>query len=172
MLKILYICTHNCCRSILSEVISNHDAKGYLECRSAGSHPFGKVHPLTLQYLQEAGYSINGVCSQSWDEFESFSPDIVITVCDSAAHGSCPVWFGKALQLHWELADPSLVEGTDEQKGWAFKSTISLIQKRVNWLAERSHLPLSTLLKEISQVGAVLKHQHALVDFSNIDGGL
>lgn len=131
MLKILYICTHNRCRSILSEALTNHLSDGTLEARSAGSQPVGEVHPLSLKYLAEAGVSTDGLSSQSWDEFEQYAPDIVVTVCDSAAAETCPVWFGDTVQVHWGLADPSKLEGSDEEKADAFRATIAEISQRV-----------------------------------------
>lgn len=135
-MKVLYICTHNRCRSILSEAITNHFSAGKIEARSAGSQPSGEVHPLSLKYLTEAGISIKGLKSESWDGFEEFSPDLVVTVCDSAANESCPVWFGKAVKVHWGLVDPSKLDGTDEEKGVAFRNTIEEVKERVVSLME------------------------------------
>ena len=129
--KVLYICTHNRCRSILSEAISNYTSAKTIEARSAGSQPVGEVHPLSLKYLEEAGISTAGLQSQSWHEFQEWAPDVVITVCDNAAGETCPVWFGKAIRLHWALKDPSKVEGSDEEKATAFRQTIDLVKSRV-----------------------------------------
>ena len=90
-MKILYICTHNRCRSILSEAITNHASQGVIEAKSAGSQPVGEVHPLSIKYLAQSGIATSGLTSQSWDEFEAFAPDVVVTVCDSAAGETCPV---------------------------------------------------------------------------------
>lgn len=157
MLKILYICTHNRCRSIMSEAISNQDGGPEIQTRSAGSQPAGEVHPLTLKYLKEAGYNVDGLKSESWNEFNSFTPDIVVTVCDSAAQESCPLWLGDALQLNWELADPSSVRGTEEQKKWAFRNTIELIKKRVQLVNEIQHLTPDQFVQKLLGVGARLK---------------
>ncbi|MCF2948384.1 arsenate reductase ArsC [Paraglaciecola aquimarina] len=134
-MKILYICTHNRCRSILSEAITNHYADGKIAAKSAGSQPVGEVHPLSIKYLQEAGISTDGLISQSWDEFEDFEADIVVTVCDSAAGESCPVWFGNSVKVHWGLADPSKLEGSEEELANAFRDTIEQIKQRVEQLA-------------------------------------
>ena len=150
-MKILYICTHNRCRSILSEAITNYVAGDKITARSAGSQPSGAVHPLSLQYLTEAGVPTEGLTSQSWDEFESFEPDVVVTVCDSAASESCPVWFGKSVKVHWGLSDPSKVEGSDEQKAVAFRACISEITERVNKL-----LPLAELSASPAELKAAL----------------
>ena len=53
-MKILYICTHNRCRSILCEAITNA-SNGKIEARSAGSQPVGEVHLFLLSTLQSAG---------------------------------------------------------------------------------------------------------------------
>ena len=133
-MKILYICTHNRCRSILSEAISNHVSKGSIIAKSAGSQPVGEVHPLSIKYLNEAGISTHGLSSQSWDEFEDFAPDIVVTVCDSAAAEACPVWFGNSIKVHWGLADPSKLQGSEEKIAGAFRATIAEITFRVKSL--------------------------------------
>ena len=133
-MKILYICTHNRCRSILSEAITNQFSNGKITAKSAGSQPVGEVHPLSIKYLQQAGISTEGLQSQSWDEFEEFAPDLVVTVCDSAANESCPLWFGNSLKVHWGLADPSKLEGSEQQIASAFRTTIELIKQRVTQL--------------------------------------
>lgn len=135
-MKILYICTHNRCRSILCEAITNQSDSSAIEARSAGSQPVGQVHPLSLKYLATRNYNTEGLRSQSWDDFEDYAPDIVVTVCDSAAGETCPVYFGKSLKLHWGLEDPSKLEGSEEEKAHAFNNTIDIIESRVAALVE------------------------------------
>lgn len=139
-MKILYICTHNRCRSILCEAITNLMAGPGMMAASAGSEPAGMVHPLTLQYLREAGVPTVGLHGKSWDALEDFQPDLVITVCDSAARESCPVWFGQAVKVHWGLADPSKVEGSDADRAQAFRACIAEIKRRVTALREIAQL--------------------------------
>jgi len=147
-MKILYICTHNRCRSILSEAITNHLAKGKLQAFSAGSQPAGEVHPLSLRYLQEKGISTEGLKSQSWDDFETEQPDIVVTVCDSAANEVCPVWFGDTIKVHWGLSDPSKLQGSEKEIRDAFFDVMATIEQRVQKLLD---LNLESLSKEERQ---------------------
>ena len=98
-MNILYICTHNRCRSILSEAITRQNAQGIINAMSAGSQPSGEVHPLSIKYLSEMGYDTAGLISKSWESLkdengDDFIPDVVITVCDQAAGESCPLWLG------------------------------------------------------------------------------
>ena len=135
-MKLLFICTHNRCRSILCEAITNFHGGGTAEARSAGSAPVNEVHPLTLRYLEEAGVPSAGLHSKSWVDLEDYQPDLLITVCDSAAGESCPFFLASVPRLHWGLADPSIQEGTEEEVAQAFRNTISEIQARTRALME------------------------------------
>ena len=153
-MKILYICTHNRCRSILSEAITNQYGQGRLEARSAGSQPSGEVHPLSLKYLAEQGVSTEGLSSKSWDNLDGWVPDVVVTVCDSAAGEACPIWLGDTLKVHWGLADPSKLEGNDEEKAEAFRETIKEIINRVQRMLEMNidREYGNTLLESLTQL--------------------
>lgn len=155
-MKILYICTHNRCRSILSEAITNHMAGDEIEAKSAGSQPAGVVHPLSLKYLAQTGYSIHDLKSQSWDDFEDFQPDVVVTVCDSAAGEACPLYFGNSLKVHWGLSDPSKIEGDEAQFEQAFTACIDEIEERVQNLKNiaAQHLDRGALKIALSEIGA------------------
>jgi len=135
-MKILYICTHNRCRSVLSEALSNHFGEGLIEAKSAGSAPAGEVHPLTLKYLAQRDIDISNLHSKSWDTLEGFCPDVVVTVCDSAAKETCPLWMNDHLVLHWGLPDPSKIEGSEAELRDAFYAVMATIEKRVRSLAK------------------------------------
>ena len=149
---VLILCTHNSARSVLSEGMLNHlAAKQGLDVKahSAGSSPSGRLNPFALEALQNAGVDTSAYRSKSWDEFTgSDAPplSIVITVCDSAAAETCPVFFGAAgqspLQVHWGYPDPSNAEGGDEGKRRAFELTRQAIGYRMLQLLA---LPLATL---------------------------
>jgi len=135
--KLLFICTHNRCRSILCEAIASQRGAGFLEAASAGSAPVDAVHPLTLRYLGERGYQTTGLQSQSWEGLAAFNPDRVITVCDSAVGEVCPLWMGEVEKIHWGLPDPSRVEGDEEAVRSAFLAVIDRIENKVDeWLRE------------------------------------
>jgi arsenate reductase len=135
-MKILYVCTHNRCRSILAEAITNHLSQGRIEARSAGSQPAGQVHPLSLKYLREAGVKSDYLRSESWLECESWNPDVVVTVCDSAAAEPCPLWLGAAPRVHWGLVDPSSSTGDQEQVAEEFRQTMGILIDRVQRLLD------------------------------------
>ncbi|MCP2052877.1 UNVERIFIED_ORG: protein-tyrosine-phosphatase [Pseudomonas fluorescens] len=129
-MKVLFMCTANSCRSILSEAIFNHLAPSGFEAISSGSFPKGQVLPRSLSTLQAAGISTEGLYSKGNDAFEGSPPDVVITVCDKAAGEACPVYFGPAVKAHWGLEDPSDVQGDEASVDAAFKATLSTIERR------------------------------------------
>lgn len=149
---VLILCTHNSARSVLSEGMLNHLAAQQgldVKAHSAGSSPSGRLNPFALEALQKAGVDTAGYRSKSWDEFtgpEAPPLSIVITVCDSAAAESCPVFLGRAgeapVRVHWGYPDPSNAEGDDEGRRRAFELTRQAIGYRMLQLLA---LPLATL---------------------------
>ncbi|MFK7864502.1 MAG: arsenate reductase ArsC [Pseudohongiellaceae bacterium] len=142
-MRILFICTHNRCRSIMSEAITNRIAGDRIDVKSAGSKPAGVVHPLSLHYLLQAGYPTEGLQSQSWNDFAGFNPDVVITVCNSAAEEECPLYLGGALRVHWGLSDPSKEVDSQAKQESGFLECIHKIEQRAEKLREVTSLNLT-----------------------------
>lgn len=156
-MRVLFMCTANSCRSILSEAMFNHLAPQGFEAVSSGSFPKGQVLPRSLVTLQQAGISTEGLSSKGNDAFEDNLPDIVITVCDKAAGESCPVYFGPALKSHWGLEDPSDVVGDEATVDAAFRATLARIEHRCKaFLAlPFNSLGRDELKRELDRIGAL-----------------
>ena len=144
-MRVLFMCTANSCRSILSEAMFNHLAPAGFQAVSAGSFPKGQVLPRSLSTLQKHGIAIDGLYSKGNDAFENNPPDIVITVCDKAAGETCPVYFGPALKTHWGLEDPSDVKGDEAAIDAAFQATLMRIGERCQAFLD---LPFHSLSRE------------------------
>jgi protein-tyrosine-phosphatase len=156
VLNVLFLCTHNSARSILAEAILNHIGKGRFQAFSAGSSPRENQQPnaLGLQVLKNAGMSIEGMRSKSWDEFarpDAPHMDLVITVCDNAAGEVCPYWPGQPATAHWGYPDPSAGDRTDAQKLEAFRQTLIALKRRLDLLIS---LPPAKLEKTLLQATA------------------
>lgn len=156
-MNVLFMCTANSCRSILSEAMFNHLAPHEHRAVSAGSFPSGRVLPRTLVTLREVGIATEGLSSKGNEAFEGNPPDIVITVCDKAAGEACPVYFGPALKAHWGLADPSDTAGSDAEISAAFHSTLALIEVRCRAFLALPFEQLSRdeLQRELERIGTL-----------------
>ena len=156
-MRVLFMCTANSCRSILSEAMFNHLAPEGFEAVSAGSFPKGQVLPRSLSTLQEAGIAIEGLSSKGNEAFEANPPDIVITVCDKAAGEACPVYFGPALKAHWGLEDPSDIQGDEATVSAAFHSTLARIETRCRALLDLpfAQLDRDALKRELDRIGTL-----------------
>ena len=129
-MNVLFLCTGNSCRSILGEATFNHLAPQGWRAMSAGSKPTGRVHPRSLALLQREGIATDGYHSKSWDAL-SVTPDIVITVCSSAAGETCPAYLGPVLRAHWGVDDPAHATGTDPEIDAAFMAAYRTLRRRI-----------------------------------------
>jgi arsenate reductase len=140
-MNVLFLCTGNSARSILAEATFNHLAPHGWHATSAGSHPKGEVHPRTLALLAREGIPTDGLRSKSWDNLPS-TPDVVITVCSSAAGEACPAYLGRVLRTHWDVDDPASATGSDGEINAAFNNAYRILRTRIEaFLA----LPLAEL---------------------------
>ena len=104
MLKILFLCTGNSCRSQMAEGWARHLKGDQIEAYSAGIETHG-LNPDAVRVMAEAGVDISGQRSKHVVELRSVEFDYVVTVCDHA-HESCPVFPGKAKVIHVGFDDP------------------------------------------------------------------
>lgn len=81
---------------------------------SAGTNASGKLNPVAVEVMKEAGVDISHHTSDSVEEYLDEEWDYVITVCDGA-NETCPVFTGKVKhRLHIGFDDPSDAQGTPE----------------------------------------------------------
>ena len=136
-MNLLFVCTHNACRSILAEATTRALAGDRIAVASAGSEPAGRVHPLTRAFLASRGHDADTFTSKGFDDLGEFRPDAVVTVCDTAANETCPVWLvSDAATAHWGLPDPSHLAGTDHERAAAFEAIARTLESRVRRLLD------------------------------------
>jgi len=145
---VLFLCTGNSARSILSEATLNHYGVPRFAAYSGGSKPAGGVNPHALRQLESAGISTDGLYSKNFDLFareDAPAFDAVITLCDSAQLDPCPVFLGDFVRSHWGLPDPVLFAGNPAQVAAEFAQTHSVIAARIRDLVA---LPVETMSRE------------------------
>jgi len=121
----------------------NELGEGRVEAFSAGSRPAGVVNPGAIAKLRKEGHSTDRLTSKSWDRFSGTDApdiDVVITVCDSAAGESCPIWRGSPVTVHWGIPDPADASANDMDE--AFNLAYDQLRVRIEQTLE---LPLESL---------------------------
>jgi len=145
--NVLFLCTGNSARSILSECILNRIGAGKFKAYSAGSQPKGEVHPKAIDLLKRFNFVTDGLRSKDWNEFAvdgAPSLDFVFTVCDNAAGEVCPVWPGQPMTAHWGIEDPAAVTASEDKQQLAFKTAYFQLERRIQTF---TNLPLTSLDK-------------------------
>jgi len=102
MKKVLFVCVGNSCRSQMAEGFARFFGGGMLEPYSAGSRPFGRVDPIAIKVMKEAGIDISSQRSKGFDELGVKEFDMVITLgCGDV----CPFVPAKK-HVNWQIEDP------------------------------------------------------------------
>ncbi|HZX29643.1 MAG TPA: arsenate reductase ArsC [Telluria sp.] len=132
--NILFVCTGNSARSVMSEALATILSGGRLVGFSAGSRPVGRVNPFAVEQIQRFApdYPVAGMRSKSWDEFalpDAPHMDFIVTVCDNAAGETCPYWPGHPATAHWGYEDPGGAD--DEAKRASFAKVFGQIKQRM-----------------------------------------
>ena len=139
--RVLFVCVHNSARSQMAEAFLNNLAGDRFEAVSAGLEP-GTLNPLAVEVMKEAGIDISQNRTKSvfdlYKKGELFS--YVITVCDAASAGRCPI-FPDLLtaRIDWSFADPSAFTGTFEERLAQTRQVRDAIKAKIKeWLKETS----------------------------------
>ena len=134
MLKIMFLCTGNSCRSQMAEGFARALGKGLIEPCSAGVMP-SEIHPKTIQVMKEIGIDISNQTSKGIDEHLLNTMDIVITLC-SSAEAMCPMTPPRIKRIHWSIDDPKTATGSEEEVLNAFRSARDDIKKKIEMLID------------------------------------
>ncbi len=140
MLKVMFLCTGNSCRSQMAEGFARELGKGRIEAFSAGLMAAG-VNPNAIAVMREEGIDISGQRSKEIDERLLRSMDVVITLCDNAAE-ACPWTPAQVKVLHWPVKDPVLTRGSLDKVVKDFRRARDEIKEKivsfVNDIGERT----------------------------------
>jgi arsenate reductase len=125
-INILFVCTGNSCRSQMAEGLTRFFSGSAVDAYSAGTNPIGIVER-TYKVMEEIGVDISGQTSDPLEMYIGQPFDYVITLC-AHAEAICPTWAGSGKRLHWPIADPYSVQGTEEHMMAAYRSARDAIR--------------------------------------------
>jgi len=111
--RVLFICTHNSCRSQMAEALLRHRLGDTYESFSAGTAP-SRVNPWAIRVMYELGVDISSQISDHIEKYIGDTFDAVVTTCDSAKE-MCPVFPGANQTIHHSFEDPAGAAGSKEK---------------------------------------------------------
>ncbi len=135
MLRIMFLCTGNSCRSQMAEGFARELGRGIVEAHSAGLMAAG-VHSRAIAVMREAGIDISAQRSKEIDPHLLGQMDVVITLCSNAEE-ACPVTPRAVQRLHWPVRDPVGTVGTEAEIMKEFRRARDEIRQKIQeFLAE------------------------------------
>lgn len=137
LLKVLFLCTGNSCRSQMAEGWARHLKSDVIEPYSAGIATHG-LNTDAVRVMAEEGVDISGHRSKHVEELRGIDFDYVVTVCGHA-HENCPVFPGKAKVVHVAFDDPPRLAAeakTEEERLAPYRRVRNEIREFVNSLPD------------------------------------
>ncbi len=131
----------------MAEGIARMDGEGRFNVFSAGRFPAGIVNPFALATLAAHNYPADGLTSKHWEEFVEGTPtmDLVYTIFEGGLLSKVPVGLGRQATAEWEIADPSMVMGTDSDKQRAFDLAFEELHRHVTEVVSLSDASIRLL---------------------------
>lgn len=130
MLKVMFLCTANSCRSQMAEGFAKTLGKGLIETYSAGMMAFDFVQPKAIKVMSEIGIDISMHRPKLIDPELLKLMDVVITLCNDA-NNICPQVPPNIKRLHWPIKDPVGMIGTPDMILNEFRRARDEIKDRI-----------------------------------------
>ncbi len=129
--SVLFCCTMNSIRSPMAEAILKSLYPRQVFVDSVGLRK-GERDPLAAEVLDEIGLDITKHRPKSFDDLEDSSFDLIITLSPEAHHRALEMTRTMACEVEfWNTFDPSMIEGSREQKLQAYRDVRDTLQRRI-----------------------------------------
>ena len=107
---VLFLCTHNSCRSQMAEGWCHELNSSKIDAYSAGTET-RDVDKNAVRVMKESGVDISSHYSKIVDEYNEIHFDYVFTLCSSAKR-NCPFFASENL-IHVGFRDPSAIDRSE-----------------------------------------------------------
>jgi protein-tyrosine-phosphatase len=129
--SVLFCCTMNSVRSPMAEGILKALYPKQVFVDSAGVRK-EKVDPLTVEVMDEIGLDISKHRSKNFEDLEDSSFDLIISLSPEAQHTAVDMTRTMACDVEfWNTFDPTIVEGTREQRLAAYREVRDFLNKKI-----------------------------------------
>lgn len=129
--SVLFCCTMNSVRSPMAEGILKALYPKQVFVDSAGVRK-EKVDPLAVEVMDEIGLDIGKHRSKTFDDLEDSSFDLIVSLSPEAQHTAVDMTRTMACDVEfWNTFDPTIVEGTREQRLAAYRTVRDVLNKKI-----------------------------------------
>jgi protein-tyrosine-phosphatase len=129
--SVLFACSMNAIRSPMAEAILKflHGRRMFVD--SVGVRK-GELDPLAVEVLDEIGIDLSRHRPKTFEQLEDGFFDLVVTLSPEAHHRALELTREMACEVEfWRGPDPSLVEGSREQRLEAYRALRDLLLARI-----------------------------------------
>lgn len=133
--KVLFLSVHNSVRGQMAEGFLRSMAGDRFIATSSGIESGDSVDPVATEVMAEVGIDISKQHPKNISEWFKEHFGYVITLADAARERS-PVFPFTPHLLHWSLRDPTVANGTAEERKQAFREVRDEIGLKINEFLE------------------------------------
>ena len=129
---VLFACTMNSVRSVMAFSIMKYLYGKFVYVDAAGVRA-GELDPMAVEVMDEMGIEVGKYRPKTFEDMEDSSMfDLCITLSPEAQHRAIDLAHTSAIEIeYWPTMDPTIVEGSREQRLDAYRVTRDGILKRI-----------------------------------------
>lgn len=132
--SVLFVCAHNAIRSPMAEALARHYFGKSIYVQSAGVR-LGEADPFMVAVLDEVGIDASRHKPRTLvdlEEWEGLNFDLIVTLAPEAHHAALELTRTLAADVeYWPTPDPTLVQGSREQRLDAYRGVRDGLSDRV-----------------------------------------
>lgn len=128
---VLFACTQNAVRSPIAAALMRHLYGHFSYVDSVGVRA-GELDPMAVEVMEEIGIDMTHHHPKSFEMLEDTSFDLIISLSPEAQHQAVEMTRTLAADVEfWRIFDPTIVEGTREQRLEAYRAVRDDLLKRI-----------------------------------------
>ena len=128
---VLFACSQNAIRSPMAEGLTRHFFGHKIYVASCGVRA-GEPDPFVIAVMDELGIDLSRHRPQSFEDLSDDSFDLIVSLSPEAHHWAVEMTRTMALEAeYWPTIDPSLTEGSREQRLEAYREVRDQLRQRL-----------------------------------------
>jgi len=129
---VLFVCTSNAIRSVMAAGLMQRRFGRMVHVESVGVRPIEAVDPMAVVVMDEEGVDVSKHRPRGFDALEDMYFDLIITMTPEAHHRALEFTRTMAVEVeYWPTFDPSLAEGSREQRLEEYRAVRDAIDARM-----------------------------------------